>query len=218
MPALVTISPSIFPFFQGFLLVAGTIISLGPQNMFIIHQGLRRQHLFATAFFSALARVILIALAVGGLSASIATNNHFRIGITAAGALFLIYIGVKALIRACCKGTRSPALVSQQTATSGIGATIIAALCFAFLNPAIYTNTLMVIGTTSLTFSDYERLAFAIGAILAAIAWFFTLSYGASKLTPVFQTRRAWRMLDGLSGFAMLGIASTLVTALVPML
>lgn len=177
----VTLNPSLMPFIHGFLLCASTIIALGPQNMFVLRQGLRRQHVFATALFSSLADVVLIMMAVGGLSAVISSNNHFRTGITVLGVMFLIYIGIGALRRACRKGEASPALISQP-ATSGIRTTIIATLCFAFLNPGVYVDTLMVIGSTSLNFAVVERLSFAIGAVMASTTWFFTLSYGASKL------------------------------------
>ncbi|MDX2140566.1 MAG: LysE family transporter [Chloroflexota bacterium] len=206
----VTVSPAIIAVIQGFSLCISTIIALGPQNLFLIRQGLRRQHLFATVFFSTLAEIILISLAVGGLSAIISTNNHFETGITIVGTLFLVYVGGSALLRACRKGTVTPTLATQQATTSGIQATIIAALCFAFLNPATYVDTLMVIGSNSLNFYAYDRIAFALGAVLASTIWFFILTYGASKLTHVFQSSLAWRTLDGVSGFVTLGIASTL--------
>jgi L-lysine exporter family protein LysE/ArgO len=205
---------SITPFLQGFLLCASTIITVGPQNVFILGQGLRRQHIFATALFSTLARILLISLAVGGLSASISTNPYFRIGITVAGTLFLAYIGGKALRRAWC-GCAAPMLDSQAATTRGVRTTIVAALCFAFLNPAIYMNTLMLIGSTSLNYQSYERLVFAMGAVLAATTWFFALSYGASRLTAVFQSPIAWRILDFVSGTVMLLIAATVIAPLI---
>mgnify|MGYP000374334921 CR=1 FL=1 len=206
-----TLPMSITPFVQGFILCAVTITSIGPQNIFILRQGLRRQHLFATAFFSTLARVLLISLAVGGMSAAISTNPFFRIGITIAGALFLAYVGGSALRRTWRKESASLTLASQQAITSGVQTSIIAALCFAFLNPAIYMNTLMVIGSTSLKYDVYERLAFTIGAVLATTTWFFALSYGASKLASVFQSVLAWRILDFVSGSIMLLIAATII-------
>ncbi len=212
-----TLPISITPFIQGFILCAITITSVGPQNIFILRQGLRRQHVFATAFFSTLARVLLISLAVGGLSAGISTNPFFRIGITIAGALFLAYVGASALRRTWSKESASLTLASQQATTGGIQTSIIAALCFAFLNPAIYMNTLMVIGSTSLNYHAYERLAFAIGAVLATTTWFFALSYGASKLAAVFQSLLAWRILDFVSGTVMLLIAATIIAPLITM-
>jgi L-lysine exporter family protein LysE/ArgO len=213
-----TINPSIIALMQGFLLCASTIISFGPQNIFILRQGLRRQHVFTTAFFSTIAEIILITLAVGGLSAIISTNGYFRIGITLVGAAFLIYLGGNALLRAARNRAVEPTPVMQHEDSAGIRTTVIATLGFAFLNPGAYVDTMMIIGSTSLNFFANERLTFAIGAALASSTWFFVLSYGASKLTMLFQSRFAWRILDLVSGVAMLGIAKTLVTALAPLL
>ncbi len=217
MPAL-TISTSISALIHGFLLCASIIMALGPQNLFIIRQGLQRRHVFATAFFSTLADIVLITVAVGGLSAVIASSDHFRIAITILGMLFLVYVGGSALLRAFRKGSLSPKLTAQEAATSGVWTTIIAALCFSLLNPGLYIDTLLIIGSSSLNFSASDRLLFAIGAMLASTAWFFTLSYGAGKLTPVFQSHLAWRALDMVRGVVMLGIASTLVSTLAPVL
>lgn len=206
---------SMTPFIQGFLLCAGTIVTLGPQNLFILKQGLRRQHVFATAFFSTLARTLLIALALGGLSASLAVNHTFSIAIQSAGVVFLTYAGGTSLLRAVRNMSASPTLASQPAAPYGVRMTIVAALCFAFFNPAIYMNTLMVIGTSSLSFSMDERLVFGVGAVMAAATWFFLLSYGASQLTSLLRSSLAWRALDGVSGIVMLGIASTLLITLI---
>jgi L-lysine exporter family protein LysE/ArgO len=213
MPAA-TMPISITPFIQGFLLCAGIVIAFGPQNLFILRQGLGRKHIFATALFSTLADMVLIALAVGGLSALIASNTFFKLAITVAGMLFLAYYGGCALLRAWRKQAIVPSF-STHTVTSGIGATIVAALGFAFLNPAAYLDTLMIIGSSSLSFSSIDRLIFGVGAVMASATWFFILSYGASKLTAVFQLPIAWRALDMVSGIMMLGIASTLFSALI---
>lgn len=213
MPAM-TMTASITTFFHGFLLCASIIIAVGPQNLFILRQGLRGKHVFATALFSTLADLVLIALAVGGLSAFISTNNTFKMGITVVGALFLAYYGGCALLRAFRKGSTAPDLSSHKT-TAGIGATIVAALGFAFLNPAAYLDTLMIIGSTSLSFSASERLIFGGGAVMASATWFFILSYGARHLAALFQSPIAWHVLDVVSGFVMLGIATTLFYALI---
>jgi L-lysine exporter family protein LysE/ArgO len=172
---------------------------------------------FATAFFSTLARVLLISLAVGGLSAGISTNPFFHTGISIAGSLFLAYMGISALRRTVQLDSASIKLNLQHATTDGVQTTIIASLCFAFLNPAIYMNTLMVIGSNSLSYDTYERLVFAIGAVMAATLWFFSLAYGASKLTLVFQSPLAWRIVDFVSGTVMLLIAATIIAPLIAM-
>lgn len=209
-----TMTSAVTPFIHGFLLCASIIVAFGPQNLFILRQGLRRQHVFATALFSTLADLVLIALAVGGLSAIVSTNSYFKLGVTLLGGLFLAYFGGCALLRAFRKGSAAPDLSSHKT-TASIGATIVAALGFAFLNPAAYLDTVMIIGSSSLSFSNSERIIFGVGAVAASTSWFFILSYGAKKLTALFRSPLAWRVLDVMSGLAMLVIAGTLLLALI---
>ncbi len=88
--------------------------------------------------------------------------------------------------------------------------TVLATLSFSFLNPAAYIDTILMIGTTSSRYPFNERLFFGIGAVMASALWFFTLTYGASRLAPLFRHRAAWRTLDVVSGCIMVGLAAAL--------
>jgi L-lysine exporter family protein LysE/ArgO len=206
------IAGSISPLSQGFLLCASIIIALGPQNMFVLRQGLRRQHLFATALFSTLADVILISLSVGGLSTLISTSSIVHMLVTIGGVLFLLWCGGRSLLNAFRPASSSDH-AALQTTPAGIQTAIVAALSFAFLNPSAYLDTLVIIGSKSLFFPVDQRVIFGVGAVLASAFWFFTLTYGASKLSPIFRSQVAWRMLDVISGCLMLGIAFTMLAA-----
>jgi L-lysine exporter family protein LysE/ArgO len=205
-----TIAGSLFTLIQGFLLCTSIIIAIGPQNLFILRQGLRRQYLFAIALFSALADVILISLAVSGLSALISTNGVIQTIVTGGGIVFLLVCGIRSMIRAY-----RPRLATEQpipnTAVSGLQTVILATLSFSFLNPSAYLDTLVLIGSKSLLFSGDQRVIFGIGAMLASTCWFFTLAYGAGKFSPIFRSQAAWRTLDIISGCIMLVIAVTMI-------
>lgn len=205
------ITSSINPLFQGFLLCASIIIAIGPQNLFILRQGLRRQHLFAVALFSTLADVVLISLGVGGLGALISTNSIIQTVATVGGVLFLVWCGGRSLFSAYRPS--APAEHTTPHTTNGIQTTIVATLSFSLLNPAAYFDTLVIIGSKSLLFAGDQRLVFGVGAVLASAFWFFTLAYGASKLSSVFRSQVVWRTLDGISGCIMLGIAITMIAA-----
>lgn len=208
-----TLSNSINPLVQGFLLCASIIIAFGPQNCFLLRQGLRRRHLFITALFSTFAEIVLITLGVGGLSALISTSGALHTIITVAGVVFLSWCGIRALYSAWRPGSDEPQPTTTHSATKNLQATILITLSFAFLNPASYVDTLMIIGSKSLLFSADQRIIFGIGAILASTFWFFTLTYGASKLSLLFRSKVAWRLLDVTSGCIMLLIAATILTA-----
>ncbi len=207
--AAATIADSINPLAQGFLLCASIIIAVGPQNLFILRQGLQRQHLFAIALVSTLADVVLISIGVGGLSSLISASGIFQTIITVGGVLFLVTCGARALLKASQRRLVSPD-TTPNTATTGMMA-ILTALSFSLLNPAAYLDTLVIIGSKSLLFPDEQRLIFGIGAVLSSTFWFFSLAYGASKLAPIFRSQVAWRTLDFVSGIIMLGMALTMI-------
>lgn len=203
---------SIVPLIQGFLLCISMIVAVGPQNLFLLRQGLKKQHLFAMALFSTLADMLMIALGVGGLGALISTNPIIQTVATVGGVLFLIGCGVRSLIKVFRPATSTTQSAASQAAVSGILATIVTTLSFSLLNPATYLETVMIIGTKSLVFSGDQRLVFGIGAALASAFWFFTLTYGAGKLSNIFRSPLAWRALDVVSAAIMISTAVTMIT------
>jgi L-lysine exporter family protein LysE/ArgO len=126
--------------------------------------------------------------------------------------LFLLWCGGRSLLSACRLGSTCDQQ-STHSVSIGLQTTIVAALSFSFLNPAAYFETLVIIGSKSLVFPIDQRIVFGIGAVMASAFWFFTLTYGASKLSPIFRTKIAWRTLDVISGLIMLSIATTMLVA-----
>ncbi len=198
---------------QGFLLCAGLIIAIGPQNLFILQQGLRGRHLLLTALLCTLFDLLLIGLGVGGLGTALAADARVLTVTTLGGATFLLGYGVRALHAAWYTPTVAVGDKSQARGERGalsVKGTILATLSFSFLNPAAYLDTILMIGTTSSRYPLDERLFFGAGAVLASALWFFTLTYGASRLAPLFHHRAAWRTLDVVSGCIMVGLAAAL--------
>lgn len=201
---------SILTMAQGFLLCAGLIIAIGPQNLFILRQGLQRRHLLLTALLCTIFDLVLISLGIGGLGTAIAANEPVRLVMTISGATFLLGYGVRALHSAWL----AQATLQQPLSEAGllsVKGTVLATLSFSFLNPAAYLDTLLMIGTTSGRYPLDERLFFGIGAVMASALWFFTLTYGASRLTPLFRRPITWRTLDLISGCLMMALASSLL-------
>lgn len=194
---------------QGFLLCASLIIAIGPQNLFILQQGLHRRHLFATALLCTLFDLVLIALGVGGVGAAIAANERVRILTTLGGTTFLLGYGVRSL-RSAWYIQPTLAQAAQPLASLSLKGTILATLSFSFLNPAAYIDTILMIGTAGSRFPLDERVLFGAGAVMASCLWFFTLTYGSSRLAPLFRHPVAWRTLDLISGCIMVGLAGAL--------
>ncbi len=195
---------------SGFFLGAGLIIAIGAQNAFVLRLGLRHQHVFAVCLICALSDALLIAAGVAGLGTWIARAPQLIGLVTIAGALFLAVYGVLAARRAF----QAEALIPDETGETSLKAAIASSLAFTFLNPHVYLDTVVLVGSLSAAYAGVNRFAFAAGAILASFVWFFGLGYGARLLTPVFRRPAAWQVLDVIVAIIMWGLAATLLLGL----
>jgi len=196
---------------QGFILYAGMIVAFGPQNLFLLRLGLNRQFLLPTVIVTALVDVLLIGLGVGGLGTAIATNKWLLILATLGGGVFLFVYAGRSFHSAWRGQSIAEGGLSQMTSLTLKGA-ILTALSFSLLNPAAYVDTLLIVGTTSGRYAIDERILFGLGAAMASCVWFFTLTYGSSRLSPLFNRTMAWRALDMVSGCIMVNLGVSLFT------
>lgn len=201
MPAFV------FPAVQGFVLGASLIIAIGAQNAFILRQGLMREHVFVLCLICALSDAALIAVGVAGMGAVIAASPVLLTVVTLGGALFLAAYAVMAFRRALAPS----AMQAAGKSGGSLKAAIATCLAFTFLNPHVYLDTVLLVGGLSARFEGGLRLAFALGAMAASFAWFFSLGYGARLLAPFFRRARAWQVLDLLIALVMASLSLSLV-------
>jgi L-lysine exporter family protein LysE/ArgO len=197
--------------FDGFLLGGGLIIAIGAQNAFVLRQGLKRQFVFVVCLICALSDALLITAGVAGLGTLVRQSQTALTLVTAGGALFLFVYGVRAFLRAL----RPEALEAEGRAGT-LSAAAGASLAFTFLNPHVYLDTVLLLGSLSGRYAGELRLAYGIGATLASFAWFFALGYGARLLAPLFARPRAWQVLDVAIGVVMWWIAGRLAMSLMP--
>lgn len=195
---------------SGFLLGAGLIIAIGAQNAFVLRQGLRRSHVFAICLACSLADALLIVAGVAGLGTLIARSPRLIAVVTVAGALFLAAYGLQAARRVL----RTESLTPADAPDTDLKGALAACFAFTFLNPHVYLDTVVLVGSLSAAYAGFARAAFAGGAALASFVWFFGLGYGARLLTPVFRRPAAWRILDGLVALIMWSLAATLLLGL----
>jgi len=195
-------------FIPGFLLSFGLIVAIGAQNAFVLRQGLRQEYVFAVCLTCAVSDALLIAAGVAGFGLAVNTLPWLEPAMRYGGALFLLVYGVRSLRSAL--RTQHDSLSPSSKQTAGLAATLAACLAFTWLNPHVYLDTVVLLGSIS---SQYEgaKTAFALGAMTASFVFFFTLGYGARLLRPLFANPRAWRVLDALVGVAMLAIGVKLV-------
>lgn len=194
-------------FLPGFFLSLSLILAIGAQNAFVLRQGLRQEHVFAVCLVCAVSDAILIAAGVAGFGLASHALPWLEPVLRYGGALFLLAYAARSL-RSALRNHGSLTPSGRQAA--GLGATLATCLAFTWLNPHVYLDTVVLLGSIS---SQYEgrKIAFALGAMAASFTFFFTLGFGARLLRPVFASEAAWRVLDVLVGIAMLAIALKLV-------
>lgn len=177
---------------EGFALSLGLILALGPQNVFVLRQGLLRSHVFAVCLVCSLADASLIAAGVLGMGSILSGIEGAEFVIAIAAGAFLTGYGLLRI-----KSAMSPVgMTTEGEGESELGPTIGAALAFTFLNPHVYVDTLLLIGGASSRYLGDERLAFGIGAATASFVFFFSLGYGARSLSDVLNKPKNWRYID----------------------
>ena len=193
-------------FTTGFALCATLIVAIGAQNSFVLRQGLRREHVVAIVAFCALADLALISAGVTGLAKILGAAPALTLALTIGGTLFLVWYGLRALRRAFDPQSLR---MGGSTRVSLRGA-VAQAAAFTFLNPHVYLDTVLLMGSMGARQPPDSRLWFVSGAALASGAWFAALGFGARLLAPVFSRPRAWQVLDLLIGATMLLLAAGL--------
>lgn len=196
-----------YPFLSGFALMAALIVAIGAQNLFVLRQGLRREHVGPVVLFCAGADATLIALGVAGVGAVLGALPGLTMALTLGGAVFLAWYGIQALRRMAVPGTVE--IASGQGIS--LGRALAATAGFTFLNPHVYLDTLLLMGAAGSAQPLALRPFFVAGAASASFAWFAALGYGARLLIPLFARPAAWRVLDAVVGATMLTLAASLV-------
>lgn len=188
---------------------ASLIIAIGAQNAFVLRQGLQRQHVVLVVAICTLSDMSLILLGVAGMGLVVQQHAGLLQWLRYIGAIFLFGYGLLAAWRAC-RGTSG-----LQPAGSDIDGTrwrvVAASLGFTLLNPHVYLDTVVLLGSVSTHYVGAARWWFAAGAATASVAWFISLGFGARFLLPWFRSALAWRLLDVFVAVLMLLLAAVLL-------
>jgi L-lysine exporter family protein LysE/ArgO len=195
-------------FTTGFALSATLIIAIGAQNAFVLRQGIRKEHVAPIVAFCAIADLLLIGVGVAGLAGILGDSPTLVAALTIAGSAFLVGYGVRALRRAlvpqnlrAATGNEPLSLASAMAQAAG----------FTLLNPHVYLDTVLLMGSIGTRQPPDLRIWFVGGAACASGVWFTTLGFGARLLAPIFARPRAWQVLDTLVGLTMLSLAVVLI-------
>ncbi|UOQ90435.1 LysE/ArgO family amino acid transporter [Agromyces endophyticus] len=229
----------ISPVLAGLGLGFSLIVAIGAQNVFVLRQGIRREHVFAVAAICAVSDLVLIIVGVSGIGVVIGAVPWLIDVIRWAGAAFLVGYGLLAARRALRPtgdvlnveagvprsseaGVGTPAADARGASVAvaapsaiatrtTLASAVLTCLALTWLNPHVYLDTVFLLGSVANSHGPDGRWWFAVGAGAASVIWFFALAYGARLLGRVLSTPRAWRILDGIIAVVMLAIAASLV-------
>ncbi|MCF4998722.1 amino acid transporter [Pseudomonas syringae] len=193
---------------NGLLVALGLIMAIGTQNAFVLAQSLRREHHLPVAALCVVCDALLVAAGVFGLATVLAQNPTLLAVARWGGAVFLIWYGSQALRRAFSKQSLKHG--DDQTVRS-LRAVMLSALAVTLLNPHVYLDTVLLIG--SLGAQQSVPGAYVVGAASASLLWFFTLALGAAWLAPWLARPSTWRILDLLVAAMMFTVAGQLILA-----
>ena len=201
-------SALLLAFSNGLLIAAGLIMVIGAQNAYVLQQGLLKNHVFTLCTICFAADAMLIIAGVAGLGGYIA-----RYPLILKAAAFL---GAGILLFYACKSLRAAFRAEALTAPAGAGQTargpaVATLLALTFLNPHVYLDTVLLIGSVSAQYQGAALTAFTVGAVSASGLWFYSLGYCAKTLSPVLARPSAWRKLNIVIALIMLLVAFSLL-------
>ncbi|MBB4039399.1 L-lysine exporter family protein LysE/ArgO [Microvirga flocculans] len=194
------------PLLAGFLLGLSLILPIGAQNAFVLRIGLRGEHVLAVCLTCALSDAVLILAGVSGFAQLGARLPWAETILRYGGIAFLLAYGARSFMAALGSASLRP----SEGAPADLGRAVLTCLALTWLNPHVYLDTVVLIGSISTQFAEGKG-SFAAGAMLASFAFFFSLGFGARLLKPLFARPVTWRVLDIAIGLVMWATAARLL-------
>ncbi len=197
-------------FLHGFGICIGLIVAIGPQNAFILKQGLKREHILITCLTALICDMILVVAGIGGLSVLTHILPSVKDILTIGGVIFLVAYSLKSFRSAFYSHSMNKIMASTQVPTKRTKV-VLTVLAFTFLNPHALLDTVVLIGGAATQKELFlEKLQFAMGTMAASAIWFFALGFGSMKLTQLFKRPITWKILDASIGVMMALLAFNL--------
>ncbi|MFB1055443.1 LysE/ArgO family amino acid transporter [Vibrio diabolicus] len=204
---------SLWVLLQGFGLGASMIIPIGAQNAYVLNQAIKRNHHLTTATICSILDMIFISLGIFGGGAILSQNEILLTSVTLGGIAFLSFYGLLSL-KSAFKSDRESESKGEVVAR-GRRTVILGALAVTVLNPHLYLDTVVILGSIGGQFEGHDRIAFALGTMMASFVWFYTLSIGAAKLGPTLSKPRVKKGIDITVAVMMFTIAYILASELI---
>ena len=187
---------SISDFIQGFIIGSSLIIAIGPQNLYVINQGLKKNFIFIVVLICSLSDSLLIVCGIY-LSNNILSLNQFVISIMKlVGGIWLILYGINKI-----KNSRNHVINNKEFNEASFIKVVMTTLAITYANPHVYLDTVILLGSISINFDS--KLYFGLGAIFASFVFFFSLGYFSNFLSQYIKSQKVWFYIDNVMGFLM---------------
>jgi len=193
------------PILFGFATSLSLIVAIGAQNAFVLRQGIRNEHVLPVVILCAVSDLVLIVAGVAGVGALVTAHPQLLTVARYGGAAFLMGYGLLAARRAIRPTTLTP----SDAGPASLKSVVLTCLALTFLNPHVYLDTVVLLGTLASQQGD-ARWRFGAGAAAASLVWFFSLGFGARRLAGLFAKPSTWRVLDGVIALTMIGLGVSL--------
>lgn len=180
-------------FLQGMMMGAGLIVAIGAQNAFVLSCGIKKQHRFFVAALCASCDMVLIFVGTASTGTLVALNPVVRNYAAIIGALFLFFYGCKSLYSAIFA---RDFLQNKNSPPCSLKKTLLVTLSLTLLNPHVYLDTVLLLGSIAGQYGEEGKYVFAFGASFFSWVWFFILTLGGTWLARYFEKPRSWRLLD----------------------
>ena len=194
-----------FAIIPGLLAGLSLIIAIGAQNAFVIRQGLTKKFVLLTVLICAISDALLIALGASGLGALIKSNKNILEFVRWFGVAYLLWFAFKSAKSALKKEV----LNSAGEASADRKSVILTVLALTFLNPHVYLDTVILLGSISNQFGS-DKWFFVLGAMLGSFIWFTAIGFGAKSASKFMSRPIFWKILDSIIAAIMLSIAAFL--------
>ena len=188
---------SISDFIQGFIIGSSLIIAIGPQNLFVINQGLKKNFVFIVVLICSLSDSLLIVCGIYLSNNILSLNSSLITIMKLIGGIWLILYGISKI-----KNSRQHEINSNGFNESSFSKVIVTTLAITYANPHVYLDTVILLGSISINFDN--KLYFGLGAIFASFIFFFSLGYFSNFLSRYIKSPKVWFYVDNTMGLLML--------------
>ena len=188
---------SISDFIQGFIIGSSLIIAIGPQNLYVINQGLKKNFVFIVVLICSLSDSLLIVCGIYLSNNILSLNTSFITIMKLIGGIWLILYGINKI-----KNSRQHEIKSSENNEASFTKVVLTTLAITYANPHVYLDTVILLGSISINFDN--KFYFGLGAIFASFVFFFSLGYFSNFLSQYVKSPNVWFYIDNVMGFLML--------------